>query len=199
MSLITQPSFAFTQVAVMPNGNIQHLSWEDYTKGHDALLFFYPLDFTFVCPSELIALHKRMDAFNKRGIKVVGLSIDSVHAHAAWRNMPIEHGGIGAINFPLVSDLDHKICQHYQVEHPVEKVALRSAVLVDNTGIIRAQLTYDLPLGRDIDELLRLFDAIQFNREYGDVCPAGWQEGNAGMKADAKGVQDYLKKYADKL
>lgn len=200
MSFVTQSALGFIQAAVLPNGEItENFSWKDYTDGHDALLFFYPLDFTFVCPSELIALNKRMELFEKRGVKVVALSIDSVHTHAAWRNTPIEKGGIGPLKFPLVSDIDHEICRYYKAEHPTAKVALRSAILVDKEGIIRAEITCDLPLGRNIDELLRLFDAIQFNREHGEVCPAGWQQGKDGMKADAAGVENYLKTHADAL
>lgn len=200
MSLITQPSLSFNCGAVLANGDItSDFSWEEHTLGHDALLFFYPLDFTFVCPSELIALNNRMEQFKSRGIKVVAISIDSVHTHAAWRNTPIEKGGIGPVDYILASDLNHDICRHYQIEHPTEKVAFRSAVLIDASGHIRAQLTSDLPLGRNIDEILRIFDAISFHREHGDVCPAGWQQGQDGMKADAGGVAHYLQEHGDDL
>ena len=192
MSFVTQYALPFTQSAVLANGEIKtDFSWDSYTQGHDAILFFYPLNFTFVCPSELIALNNRYKEFEERATKVVAISIDSVYSHIAWRNTAIEQGGIAAVQYPIVADIDHKICKHYAVEHD-SGVALRSVIIVDNCGIIRAQMTYDLPIGRNIDEILRVIDAIQFHREYGDVCPSGWERGNKGMKATADGVKDYL-------
>lgn len=193
MSLVTHTSFPFIAPAVLANGSIEEaFSWDEYTRGHDALLFFYPLDFTFVCPSELIALHKRMPAFHSKQIKVAAVSIDSVYTHLAWRNTAIHEGGIGPVDFPLISDLDHQIARHYGVQHPEASVALRSAIMIDQNGIVRAQLTYDLPLGRNIDELLRIFDAIEHHRRYGEVCPAGWHSGKNAMHATPEGVQQYL-------
>ena len=200
MSFVGRMAFPFVQSAVLPNGDIlDTFSWAEYTQGHDAVLFFYPLDFTFVCPSELIALHNRIAAFEKRKTKVVAISIDSVYTHSAWRNTPKENGGIGEISFPLVADLDHSICRYYGVEHPEAHIAFRSTLIVDNQGIVRIHTTHDLPIGRNIDEILRLIDAIQYHREHGEVCPAGWEHGKEGMHANTQGVKAYLSQHADTL
>jgi len=190
----------FTAAAVLGNGELTseyRLSKE--TAGKMAILFFYPLDFTFVCPSELIALDKRMPEFTKRGVTVIGISIDSQFTHHAWRNTPVEKGGIGAVKYPLVADINHKICQAYGVEHPVAGVALRGTFLIDKNGIIRSQIVNDLPLGRDMDELLRLVDALEFHETHGEVCPAGWRKGEAGIKPTAAGIASYLAENAENL
>jgi peroxiredoxin (alkyl hydroperoxide reductase subunit C) len=183
----------FIAAAVLPNGEItSEFDLVKTTKGKYCLIFFYPLDFTFVCPSELIALHNRIDEFKKRGVTVVGISIDSHYTHNAWRNTPVEKGGIGPVDFTLVADINHSIAQSYGVEHPTIGVALRAAFLIDQKGLVRAQVVNDLPIGRNIDELIRLVDALQFHEEHGEVCPAGWSKGKSGMKASPKGVAEYL-------
>lgn len=197
--LVTRPAPDFTAAAVMPDNSInENFSLSDL-KGKYVVLFFYPLDFTFVCPSEIIAHNHRVEEFKKRGVEVVGVSIDSQFTHHAWRNTAVENGGIGQIDFPLVADIQHTIAQAYDVEHPEAGVALRGSFLIDKEGIVRHQVVNDLPLGREVDEMLRLVDALQFTEEHGEVCPAGWQKGDEGMKPDADGVADYLAKHADNL
>lgn len=196
--LVTKKAPKFTAAAVMPDNTInENFSLSDY-KGQYVVLFFYPLDFTFVCPSEIIAHHHRVAEFKKRGVQVIGVSIDSQFTHLAWRNTPVEKGGIGQIDFPLVADTDHKIMKKYGVKHPAS-VALRGSFLIDQEGVVRHQVVNDLPLGREVDEMLRLVDALQFHEEHGEVCPAGWNKGDEGMKADAEGVAEYLAKHADEL
>ena len=163
------------------------------------MVFFYPLDFTFVCPSELIAFDHRLGEFKKRGVEVVGVSIDSQFTHNAWRNTPVNEGGIGPVGYPLVADVKHEICQAYDVEHPEAGVAFRGSFLIDKDGMVRHQVVNDLPLGRNIDEMLRMIDALQFTEEHGEVCPAGWKEGDKGMDASPDGVAKYLAEEADKL
>ncbi|MCX7122508.1 MAG: peroxiredoxin [Gammaproteobacteria bacterium] len=168
-------------------------------KGKYALIVFYPLDFTFVCPSELIALDHRCDVLHEKGVEVVSVSVDSHFTHNAWRKTPIKEGGIGPVKYTMVADINHKIMEAYGVEHPEAGVAFRASFLIDQKGVVRHQVVNDLPLGRDMDELIRMVDALQFFDEHGEVCPAGWQKGQAGMKADTKGVAEYLAKHADKL
>ncbi len=190
----------FSVPAVMADGTIQDkFNLHDYLKGHDGLVFFYPLDFTFVCPSELIALDHRLKEFNARGVKIVAVSIDSHYTHNAYRNTAVKDGGIGEVKFPLAADITHSICQAYGVEHPSAGVAFRAAFIIDKNGIVRSQMVNDLPIGRNIDELLRLIDALQFFEEHGEVCPAGWKKGSAGMKASTKGVAEYLSKHGETL
>lgn len=190
----------FTAAAVLGNGEIvNELQLSKVSKDKYTLIFFYPLDFTFVCPSELIALDNRTEEFKKRGVEVLGVSIDSQFTHNAWRNTPIEKGGIGHVAYTLVADTNHSICQAYGVEHPVAGVALRGAFLIDKKGIVRAQVVNDLPIGRNIEELIRLVDALQFHEEHGEVCPANWNKGKSGMKATTAGVAAYLEENAEKL
>lgn len=190
----------FNAAAVLGNGEIvDSYELSAVLKNKYGLLFFYPLDFTFVCPSELIALEKRMVEFKKRGVEVIAVSIDSQFTHHAWRTTPVEQGGIGAVSYTLVADVQHKICQAYGVEHPIAGVALRAAFLIDKQGYVRSQIVNDLPLGRNIDELLRLVDALQYHEQYGEVCPAGWKQGDPGMKASPEGVAAYLGSYAERL
>lgn len=189
----------FSCAAVLPTGEIT----EDYTfskavKGKYALVVFYPLDFTFVCPSELIALDHRVDKFAERNVEVIGVSIDSQFTHHAYRNTSVEDGGIGKVRFTLAADVKHEICQAYGVQTE-GGVALRGAFLVDRDGLVRAQVVHDLPLGRNMDELLRVVDALQFHEEHGDVCPAGWQRGDSAMTPTPDGVADYLGKHNSKL
>lgn len=198
MSLVTQKAPNFTMPAVLGNGEIVD-KFPLYEEGKYTLVFFYPLDFTFVCPSELIALDHRMPAFREKGVNVVGVSIDSHYTHNAYRNTAVKDGGIGPVSYPLVADMAHAICRAYGVEHPGAGVALRAAFVIDKKGIVRSQLVNDLPIGRNIDEILRLVDAVQFADEHGEVCPAGWEKGKAAMKASPAGVADYLATHSESL
>ena len=189
----------FTAAAVLGNGEIVG----DYNlsaaiKGKKAVIFFYPLDFTFVCPSELIAFDHRYEEFQKRGVEVIGVSIDSQFSHNAWRNTAVNDGGIGQVKYALVADVKHEICQAYDVEADAG-VAFRGSFLIDEDGVVRHQVVNDLPLGRNVDEMLRMVDALNFHQEHGEVCPAGWNEGDAGMTASGEGVAAYLSENADKL
>ncbi len=188
----------FTATAVYGNNEIKELKLSDF-KGKPVVLFFYPLDFTFVCPSELIAFDHRLAEFRQRGVEVIGVSIDSPFTHLAWKNTAIKDGGIGQVGYPLVADLKHSICRAYDVELEGEGVALRGSFLIDKTGVVMHQVVNMLPLGRDIDEMLRMVDALQFFEEHGEVCPAGWNKGKPGMTATTEGVAAYLAKNAKKL
>jgi len=189
----------FKAAAVMPDGSINsEFSLSDY-KGKYVVLFFYPLDFTFVCPTELIAFSRRIQEFESRGVQVIGCSIDSQFTHVAWRNTPVDDGGIGAIHYPLVADVKHEVCRAYDVEFEQAGVAFRGSFLIDEKGIVRHQVVNDLPLGRNVDEMLRMIDALQFTEKYGEVCPAGWNKGEKGMTPTREGVASYLAAEADKL
>jgi peroxiredoxin (alkyl hydroperoxide reductase subunit C) len=189
----------FTVPAVMGNGEIvDSLTLSEAIKGKYGLLFFYPLDFTFVCPSELIALDHRIEEFQTKGVEVIGVSIDSHFTHNAWRNTAVEDGGIGAVKYTLAADMNHEICRAYDVESE-GGVAFRGAFIIDKEGVVRSQIVNDLPIGRNMDELLRIVDAVQFHEENGEVCPAGWQKGDAGMQASPEGVASYLAGNAEKL
>ncbi|RLA19328.1 MAG: peroxiredoxin [Gammaproteobacteria bacterium] len=190
----------FTVPAVLGNGDIvDSFSFSDATKGKYAVVVFYPLDFTFVCPSELIALDHRMDDFTSRGVEVIAVSIDSHFTHNAWRNTPINDGGIGAVRYTMAADMAHTIVKDYDVEADAPAVAYRGSFLIDKEGMVRHQVVNDLPLGRNIDEMLRMVDALQFHEEHGEVCPAGWNKGDAGMDASPAGVASYLSENSDKL
>jgi peroxiredoxin (alkyl hydroperoxide reductase subunit C) len=190
----------FTAAAVLANGEItEKFQLTEVIKNKHAIVFFYPLDFTFVCPSELIALDKRMAEFTKRNTVVIGVSIDSQFTHNAWRKTAINDGGIGPVGYPLVADVNHKICQDFGVEHPTAHVALRGAFLIDTKGIVRSQIVNDLPLGRNIDELIRLVDALQFHEKHGEVCPAGWNVGDSAIKPTEEGISSYLTNKAEAL
>ena len=200
MVLVTRQAPDFTCAAVLGNGEIvNNFNFKKHINGKAAVLFFYPLDFTFVCPSELIAFDHRYEEFKKRGVEVVGVSIDSEFTHNAWRNTPTENGGIGAVKYALAADVKHDIAKAYGIEHPEEGVALRGSFLIDKNGVVRHQVVNDLPLGRNIDEMLRMVDALQFHEEHGEVCPAQWEKGKEGMKDSPEGVAKYLKQNADKL
>ena len=189
----------FTAAAVLPDGSIKaDFSLSAY-RGKYVVLFFYPLDFTFVCPTELIAFSKRIKDFEERDVQVIGCSIDSQFTHVAWRNTPVDEGGIGAVAYPLVADVKHQICKAYDVEFEDAGVAYRGSFLIDKNGKVHHQVVNDLPLGRNVDEMLRMIDALQFTEKYGEVCPAGWNLGDDGMKPNAAGVSSYLKSKADKL
>ena len=200
MVLVTRQAPDFTSSAVLGNGEIvNNFNFKKHVNGKAAVLFFYPLDFTFVCPSELIAFDHRYEEFKKRGVEVVGVSIDSEFTHNAWRNTPTENGGIGAVKYALAADVKHEIAKAYGIDHPEEGVALRGSFLIDKNGVVRHQVVNDLPLGRNIDEMLRMVDALQFHEEHGEVCPAQWEKGKEGMKDNPEGVAKYLKQNADKL
>lgn len=186
----------FTVPVVLPNGKIQDdFNFKKETKNRYALLFFYPLDFTFVCPSELVALSKAMDEFTERDVEVISVSIDSQYTHNAWRHVSLDKGGIGHVKFIMASDVSHSICRSYGVEHPEKGVAFRAAILIDRAGIVRAEIINDLPLGRSIHEILRLVDALQYTEKHGEVCPVNWKKGEVGMKATHEGVSEYLAKH----
>ena len=189
----------FTVAAVLGDGSIvDEFTLSEAIKGKYGLVFFYPLDFTFVCPSELIALDHRMDKFKELGVEVIGVSIDSHFTHNAWRNTPINDGGIGQVKYTLAADISHDICKAYDVESD-GGVAFRGAFIIDTNGVVRSQIVNDLPLGRNMEELIRLVEALQFTEEHGEVCPAGWNKGDKGMDASPEGVAKYLAAESDKL
>ena len=197
--LVGKPAPDFTAPAVLGSGEIvEQFTLSERTRGRKAVLFFYPLDFTFVCPSELIAFDRRLEAFRERDTEVIGVSIDSHFTHNAWRNTPVTEGGIGQVGYTLVGDLTHRIVRDYDVESE-GGVAYRGSFLIDEQGIVRHQVINDLPLGRNVDEMLRMIDALTFYQNYGEVCPAGWQRGDEGMVDSPEGVADYLSRNAEKL
>lgn len=182
----------FTAAAVMPNNEIEEkFNLHTYLKGKIGVLFFYPLDFTFVCPSEIIAFNNRLQEFKDRGAEVIGVSVDSHFSHLAWKNTEINKGGIGQVQYPLVADLTKNIARDYDVLVN-DAVALRGTFLINQDGVVCHQVVNDLPLGRNIDEAIRMVDSLKFFQEHGEVCPAGWNKGKSGMKADAAGVASYL-------
>jgi peroxiredoxin 2/4 len=188
----------FTAPAVLPSGVIEENFTLSSLRGKYVVLFFWPLDFTFVCPTEILAHDHRMEAFESRNVAVVGVSIDSQFTHFAWRNTLVNEGGIGAIKFPMVADVKHEITRAYGIEHP-DGVAMRASFLIDRDGKVQHQVVNNLPLGRNVDEMIRMVDALQFFEENGEVCPAGWQKGESGMTATPDGVAGYLSEKADKL
>lgn len=198
----------FTATAVMPDNSFnEKFNLFDYLgikrdasgqvtkQGKKGVLFFWPLDFTFVCPSEIIAFGNRVKEFKARGAEVIGVSVDSHFTHFAWKQTAVENGGIGNVGFPLVADLTKSIARNYDVLLN-EAVAFRGTFLIDGNGVVRNQVVNDLPLGRNVDETIRMVDALNFHEEHGEVCPANWNRGDEGMKADAAGVAKYLKKHA---
>ena len=188
----------FTAQAVMPDGSFKQISLSDF-QGQYRLLFFYPLDFTFVCPSEIIAFHNHAGEFKERNCQLLGASVDSHFTHNAWRNTPVDAGGIGKIDYPLIADLTKSIATDYDVLTADGSVAYRGLFLIDKEGIVRHQIVNDLPLGRNVEEAVRMLDALQFHESHGEVCPANWKKGRSGMKADAAGVASYLRDNAAKL
>ena len=197
--LVTQKAPDFTATAVLADGQIvEDFNLMENLGEKGAVLFFYPLDFTFVCPSEIIAFSHRIEDFTSRGINVIGVSVDSQFSHFAWRETPVDKGGIGRVKFPLVADLSKQISRDYDVLFG-ESVALRGSFLIDADGTIRHAVINDLPLGRNIDEMIRMVDTMLFTNEHGEVCPAGWVKGDEGMKADTEGVAEYLGKHAEEL
>jgi peroxiredoxin (alkyl hydroperoxide reductase subunit C) len=190
--LIGQQAPDFTATAVLPDNTIEaSFNLKKHLAGSYGLVFFWPLDFTFVCPSEILAHDHRLAAFKERNVKVVGISIDSQFTHLAWKNTAVEKGGLGQVQFPMVADIQGKIASDYGVLLP-GGVALRGTFLIDKSGVVQIAHLNNLPLGRNVDEALRLVDALQFHEEHGEVCPAGWQKGKPGMKASPEGVAKYL-------
>jgi peroxiredoxin (alkyl hydroperoxide reductase subunit C) len=197
--LVTNKAPDFTATAVLGDNQIvDNFNLYQNIGAKGAVLFFYPLDFTFVCPSEIIAFDKRLEEFTSRGISVIAVSIDSQFSHFAWKNTPINQGGIGQVRFPMVADITKQISRDYDVLFK-EGVALRGSFLIDKDGTVRHAVINDLPLGRNIDEMIRMIDTMLFTNEYGEVCPAGWQKGDKGMTASTAGVADYLAHNSDKL
>jgi peroxiredoxin (alkyl hydroperoxide reductase subunit C) len=196
--LINKQAPDFDAAAVLGDGSIVDSFKLSSLRGKYVVLFFWPLDFTFVCPSEIIAHNNRMDKFRELGVEVVGVSIDSQFTHHAWRSTPVEKGGIGAVEFTMVADVKHEITRAYGIEHEAG-VALRASFLIDQQGVVQHQVVNNLPLGREVDEMVRLVEALQFTEAHGEVCPAGWRKGQKGMKADAQGVADYLAENATNL
>jgi len=192
-TLVTKQAPDFTAKAVLPDNSIEDLTLSDF-RGKYSVLFFYPLDFTFVCPSEIIAFDKKIEDFKSKNCEVIGVSVDSEYTHHAWRNTPIDRGGIGNIGYPLVADISKSIAREYGVLLD-ESVALRGLFLIDKEGVVRHSIVNDLPLGRNVDEVLRVLDALQFTEKYGEVCPANWKDGEEGMKPTADGVAEYLSKH----
>jgi peroxiredoxin (alkyl hydroperoxide reductase subunit C) len=192
-NLVTKEAPDFTAQAVMPNNEFADLTLSTY-RGKYVILFFYPLDFTFVCPSEIIAFDKKLATFKEKNAEVIGVSIDSHFTHLAWKNTPVENGGIGNVRYPLVADLSKEISRSYGVLLD-EGIALRGLFLIDKDRVIRHAVINDLPLGRNVEEVLRMLDALQFTEQHGEVCPANWHQGEEAMKPTAEGVADYLAKH----
>ncbi|WP_431024463.1 peroxiredoxin [Halomonas sp. H5] len=189
----------FEAAAVLDSGEIVENFKLSDSNGKLRVLFFWPLDFTFVCPSEIIAHDNRLAAFRDLGVEVIGVSIDSQFTHYAWRKTSPEAGGIGEVGFPIVADVKHDIAQAYGIEHPEAGVALRASFLIDEDGVVQHQVVNNLPLGRNVDEMVRMVKALKHHQTHGEVCPAGWEEGKEGMQADAEGVAKYLGANAEAL
>jgi peroxiredoxin (alkyl hydroperoxide reductase subunit C) len=194
-TLVAKEAPDFSATAVLGDNSFKDGFKLSDLRGKYAVLFFYPLDFTFVCPSEIIAFDKAYDKFKEKNCEVVGVSVDSQFTHFAWKNTPVKEGGIGQVRFPLVADLDKQIARAYGVLLN-DAVALRGLFLIDKEGVVRHSVVNDLPLGRNVDEALRMLDALQFTEKHGEVCPANWHQGEDGMKPTADGVADYLAKHA---
>ncbi|WP_135079881.1 peroxiredoxin [Terasakiella sp. SH-1] len=197
--LVGQEAPDFTAPAVMGDNSINDsFNLKEYLNGDYGVLFFYPLDFTFVCPSEILAFDHRVKAFEERGAKVIAVSIDSHFTHLAWKNTPVNEGGLGQVQFPMVADITKEIINNYGVVTG-PGIAFRGTFIIDKNGVVRHQLVNDLPLGRNVDETIRTLDALQFHEEHGEVCPAGWNKGDSGMTATPDGVAAYLSENADNL
>lgn len=200
MTLVSQKSQNFIAPAVLPDGEIiQNFNLKEYSENKKIMLFFWPMDFTFVCPSELIELNYSYTEFEKRNTSIIGISSDSVYTHNAWRNTPINKGGIGDMKFPMVSDFSKSIQKSYGIEHPQLKVALRASFIIDENKIIRHESVNDLPIGRNIPDLLRFIDALKFHEKFNDVCPANWSIGKKGMHPSPEGMKKYLKENFTKI
>ncbi|MGL1891901.1 MAG: peroxiredoxin [Spirochaetaceae bacterium] len=191
--LVTKEAPNFKATAVLADNTFAEIELNSY-RGKYVLLFFYPLDFTFVCPTEIIEFNRKLDEFKKRDVEVLGVSIDSEFSHLAWKNTPVNQGGIGNVQYPLVADIKKSIATDYDVLFD-ESIALRGLFLIDKDGIVRHQVVNDLPLGRNVDEAIRIVDALQHVEKYGEVCPAGWKPGDEAMDPTKDGVADYLSKH----
>lgn len=194
-TLVTKEAPNFTAQAVMADNTISEFTLSDLREKY-VILFFYPLDFTFVCPSEILAFNRAMAEFQKRNCELVGVSVDSQFSHLAWKNTPVKEGGIGDIQFPLVADLNKQISEAYGVLLP-DGISLRGLFLLDQQGVVRHAVVNDLPLGRNVDEAIRMVDALQFFEKHGEVCPANWKPGEEAMKPTAEGVAEYLSKHGE--
>ena len=192
-TLVTQPAPDFTADAVLADNSFGQITLSNY-RGKYVYLLFYPLDFTFVCPSEILAFNKKLDEFKSKNCEIISISVDSKYTHLAWKNTPVDNGGIGQVQFPMVADLNKEITKAYGIEHPAS-VSLRGLFLIDPTGTVRHCVINDLPLGRSVDEALRMLDALQFTDTHGEVCPANWKQGDEAMKPTAEGVATYLAKH----
>lgn len=197
--LVTKKAPFFSASAVMPNGTIkENFSINEAMGTRGLIIFFWPKDFTFVCPSEIIAFDNKLSIFKEKGFNVVGISADSDYVHLAWRNTDVSKGGIGQVGFPLVSDIKKQIARDYDVLFD-DSVALRGSFLIDKDQIVRHAVINDMPLGRNIDEMVRMVDALIFFETHGEVCPANWKKGEKGMKATPDGVASYLSENKNKL
>jgi len=213
--LVTQQAPDFKATAIMGDNSFKDISISDY-RGKKVVLFFYPLDFTFVCPTELIAFDKRLNDFKSRGVEVIGCSVDSKWTHHAWKNTDVNNGGIGNVSYPIIADIDKSIARAYDVligakpatvltnDEEIDTsigggIAMRGSFLIDEEGIIRHAVLNDLPLGRNIDEMLRMIDALNHHQKHGEVCPAGWKEGKDAMAESPEGVSKYLNDHSTSL
>ncbi len=196
--IVTKKAFDFTALTVMGDNEIKQTNLSDHMGKNGIILFFYPKDFTFVCPSEIIAFDNKLEEFNEKGYNIIGCSVDNEFCHLAWKNTEVNKGGIGQIRYPLISDIKKEISKEYDVLFD-ESVSLRASFLIDNKMTIRHCVINDLPLGRSIDEMLRMADALNFHNENGDVCPANWKKGSEAMKATPEGVSNYLKNNSNDL
>lgn len=193
-TLVTKQAPDFKATAVTETGEFKEVTLADY-KDQYVLLYFYPLDFTFVCPSEILAFNSKVAEFKERNVQLLGVSIDSHFSHLAWRNTPVDKGGIGQIDYPLIADVTKNIARDYGVLFN-ESIALRGLFLIDKAGIVQHSTINNLPLGRNVEEALRMIDALQYTEQHGEVCPANWKKGDEAMKPTADGVADYLSKHA---
>jgi peroxiredoxin (alkyl hydroperoxide reductase subunit C) len=199
VTLVGRKAPDFTAAAVLGNGDIvEDFRLSEHLAGHYGVVFFWPLDFTFVCPSEILAYNARLPLLADKRTKLLGISVDSQYTHLAWREKPVNEGGLGAVGFPMIADLTKTIARDYGVLTD-GGVALRGTFLIDRGGFVRHQTINDLPLGRNADEAVRMVDALQFHETFGEVCPAGWKPGDAGMQATPDGVARYLSEHAAAL
>lgn len=190
----------FTAPAVLSNGEIiNNFNLFKYIHKKTAIVFFWPMDFTFVCPSELIACDKRYLKFKEKNVRVIGISIDSVFVHSAWRRMPINKGGVGSLQYPMISDIKREIIKEYGIEHASKGIALRASFLIDKSGIVRHQVVNDLPFGRNFDEMLRMIDALEFHENHGLLCPAQWNKDKVGLQSSQESVENYLSENLSQL
>lgn len=189
--LVGKKAPEFEAAAVVDGAIVENFKLSDY-DGKYKVVFFYPLDFTFVCPTELHAFQEKLGEFESRGVQVIGVSVDSQFSHFAWVNTPKAHGGIEGVKYPLVADLNKTISADYDVLVEGAGIAYRGLFLIDKEGVVRHQVVNDLPLGRNIDEALRLVDALQFTEEHGEVCPANWNKGDKSMKPTQDGLEEFF-------